>query len=141
MEETIGAELIEMNDDTSFSSARAFPSLSVNYLLDFATFPSNTDPYRTKLALGAHPFGNESGFVEGAIVTYNEVGDRVWSSAKDSGDQTGSKFEIEEFTVFDFFGDDLMIIKASFDCILYNDAGDTIRVTGGKFRGEYFGSY
>lgn len=95
--------------------------------------------YRTLYALKSYNYGarvansNQRTGVDGAIVYYTDNNGVYWATDLGTADQTGSTFEITEN--LGASGDAKSIIKATFSCKLYNDAGGMKILTNGEFRG------
>jgi hypothetical protein len=75
-------------------------------------------------------------FNNGVSVFVN-MGGVTWSSSNGTADQTGSTFTITNATPNVVFGADVVEVTATFSCTLYDDSGDSKKITNGTFKGTF----
>jgi hypothetical protein len=87
------------------------------------------------------PFSLSGGGDGIGIVWYNIDAEPVydgWKSLLFPGTQTGSSFVINSVETYaDALGRPIAKVKATFNCILYNERGQSKALTNGKFYGEF----
>jgi len=91
-----------------------------------------------KFTTGVHNYGifeNSQAYEEGAAVTYLDAQGKNWATYFGSADQTGSTFNITE-AIDNTDGTSYMIIKATFNCTLYDKSGNSMKLTNGEGRGR-----
>jgi len=74
----------------------------------------------------------------GINIEWNDDAGTSWNTDKGTGIQTGSHFEITDMKDFlDLTGEYYVKIKASFNCIVYNDLGQSKTITNGIYIGSF----
>lgn len=87
------------------------------------------DEFKAMFKVGSYSYGSTNNEQEGAKVFYYNDAGEYWSSDLGAGNETGSTFNITEHEEVGGVGYEA-ITKATFDCWLYNDNGDSLRADG-----------
>jgi hypothetical protein len=107
------------------------------------TFPERPDQCSQMdgmFHIGSYPFGQTSRSTEedgkdGVAIFYMDADGVYWSSDYEPATQSGSSFEITEYTDFTtMFSSKIM--KAKFNCTLYDGEGHSKTLTNGEIRSK-----
>lgn len=107
------------------------------------TFPERPDQCSQMdgmFHIGSYPFGQTSMSTEdngkdGAVIYHIDADGVYWSSGYEPATQSGSSFEITEYTDFKtIFSSKIM--KAKFNCTLYDGEGHSKTLTNGEIRSK-----
>jgi hypothetical protein len=89
------------------------------------------------LSTGPVSFGSEEKEINGVEVRWIDASGKKWSSAFGTGDQSGSSFTVTSHDTTNFRANGLLgplyDSKGTFNCRLYDGAGNSMEVTDGKF--------
>ena len=77
------------------------------------------------------------GSLNGITIEWKDPNNKIWKSNNAPGTQTGSNFTINSSEEFIFIGVTMVKVDAVFNCTLYDDAGNSIVVTNGKYLGAF----
>ncbi|MCF8298105.1 MAG: hypothetical protein K9J13_11210 [Saprospiraceae bacterium] len=100
--------------------------------------PSATDIF-DMFVVGNYPFGSEDDEIDGVSIMYVDTASEYWATDNDVAIQTGSLFDLTTRTPY---VDENTQIKVTgeFNCTLYDDYGNSMTLTNGKFK-SYAGFY
>ncbi len=85
-----------------------------------------------------HTYPYDFDATHGISIEWNDGTGMIWSTDKGTGDQTGSNFEITDRKDFlDLTGEYYVKIKAQFNCIVYDDFGQSKTFTDGIYIGAF----
>ncbi|MBK6627525.1 MAG: hypothetical protein IPJ87_11080 [Flavobacteriales bacterium] len=133
-QESVVSDSVDVNDRWNVGLVKTFYGLG--------SLPS-VDSVNTMVALGARSYGvflwNQSTLtyevVDGVRVEWTDALGVKWSTDRGTADQTGSNFSINERTsTGDPFGP-RFTFKVTFNCKLYDGAGNSKLVTNGALHG------
>lgn len=89
-----------------------------------------------KFVTGTYTYGNENDEIEGASVYYVDKDGTYWSSEYSGANHTNSTFKITEVKEGESNSIFFVIFSAEFSCTLYDENGNTKKLTNGKGRGR-----
>lgn len=124
--------------DYTFSSSS---NIGVGSYLHFFKTLTSEDEYYTKeyqtsiVSLDTYEYATEDSYNGNVAFTYSDKEGVSWSTER--GSQEGSTFEVIEL-VDNTSGDNIsyQIFTAHFSCMLYNEKGESKKLTNGVFRGR-----
>ena len=122
------------NQDDPYVSA-----IYVDILRWFPSYPEYDDRLLT-WKLGDYPYGvsrldSGKATTNGAVVAYYDENGIYWQT--ETGPQTGSTFKVTEL-VSNEVGTSLKIFTAKFNCTLYNENGQSMKIQNGVIRGKLY---
>lgn len=94
---------------------------------DTASFKSFYSPASYSYSIGAQ---------NGIVISYQDSNNVLWSTDQGSGDQSGSSFVITDrktYTITDY----TVVIRATFNCKVYNSSDQSKTLTEGIYVGEF----
>jgi hypothetical protein len=101
-------------------------------------YPSSTFTDFKNFFLPGNYSYSTSGSENGISIEWKDPQGKVWKSDNAPRTQTGSSFNIISSEEFNFNGNFMLVkVYAEFDCTLYDDAGNSIVVTNGKFKSAF----
>jgi hypothetical protein len=125
-----------------FSTLQNATSLFLNYIqVTFVKrYPTITGPADCPEALsvfsvGNYPYGNLEGpYSEGITIRYVDNSGVEWKSDYSPATQSGSAFNLDSYS--NSTTTSKKQIKATFNCTLHDDYGNTLMLTNGVYSGE-----
>ncbi|HVZ96563.1 MAG TPA: hypothetical protein VG847_06795 [Chitinophagaceae bacterium] len=109
-------------------------SISKGLMHNFTT-ATQTD-LKNFFATGSYPYSIDA--QSGIQIEWQDSTSKVWSTSFGTGDQTGSNFQIVSVTDNpDSSGKYYVKVKATFNCIFYDDLGSALPVVNGEMVGSY----
>ena len=113
------------------------PSISVSKGLFIGSLSATNEAFKNYFLPGNYTYA-AAGSDEGVGIYYVDKTLKEWSTNFGSGLQTGSTFAITSSEGgFDLLGGYIVKFTATFSCKLYDEAGNSINLTNGKFVGEF----
>ena len=94
-----------------------------------ALYPANSD-FKAFFNTRSYSYGNGL-TVYGIELTWRDNSGVQWSTSMGSGNQSGSSFSITDMKDMSQLGNYYVVIKASFNCTLYNSVGQSKILTEG----------
>jgi hypothetical protein len=137
-----GSEIIETDD--SFDGTTDFPAVEVsyNYYFDFPPFDNVKVLNATSIgSLNFSVVSDTTWDTPGAIVRYRDVNGVNFSTADSLFVPANNSFTIESIdsvVTTTVLGKDVeMIVQSKFNCTLYSEDGDSVKIEDGAFRSVY----
>lgn len=122
-----------------FESNSLTNSIEVNFV-KFHVTPMDCFKKLSVFNLGTYNYGNLQSYstaMDGIVIEYYDNSGKVWKSDNGSGNQTGSSFSVSQLDDILVLGNIYgYIVKASFNCKLYDNLGNSITLTNGYIYGE-----
>jgi hypothetical protein len=113
------------------------PYLAISKGLFIGSLSATEESFKNYFLPGNYLYA-AAGSYEGIEISWVDKDAKEWSSNSSPGTQTGSNFSIESSEGYhDFLGNYVVKFTAIFNCKLYDDAGNFITLTNGKFVGEF----
>ncbi len=114
-------------------SIQPAPFVSINIYKTFpGQFEADYSDLLTIFELSEYPYSIDSQGNDGVYINYSPDGITNYSS--EWGAQTGSTFNITEF-IENSGSESAYIFKAEFECMLYDEDGNSIELKSGLYRG------
>jgi hypothetical protein len=105
------------------------------YLTNYGLLTNND--FKNFVALGPHPYSS-AGLSDAITVEWRSPDNDIWASNYSPGTQPGSSFNITTLSDYtDTAGYYTVVVRAEFNCTLYNRIGNAKKLTNGKFYGEF----
>lgn len=126
--------ILTNDNDTSTIGIKYF---KIEFVKEYSnsTGPTNCAEYMSVFQIGNYPFGEtHNGKTEGIVINYLDSNYKTWRSDYSPGSQSGSNFDLIEYK--NSTNSNKKIIKANFNCTLYDDNGNSINLKNGTFRSE-----
>lgn len=113
-------------------------TFSITFVGVFDENPYDDEDYDPLIRKGSMPFGSDDAEIDGVEIRWIDANDKEWSTAFGSGDQNGSTFQVTSEETIEYpqpwLGPYVLYkVKGTFNCTLYDDAGNSMNVTDGKF--------
>ena len=93
--------------------------------------------FKNFFSTGSYPYSEPLSF-RGISIIWRDDQNKIWSTDKMPGTQAGSNFTITEVgDYFDGLGTYTVKIKATFNCKVYDDMGNSKTLTNGQYYGPF----
>jgi hypothetical protein len=113
------------------------PYMSVSKGLFIGSLSATEETFKNYFLAGDYLY-TTPGSYEGIDIYWVDKNAKEWHSSSSPGTQTGSNFSITSAEAYhDILGSYVVKFTATFNCTLYDDAGNSIKLTNGKFVGEF----
>ncbi len=99
-------------------------------------FGSQPDTMSFKNFFSTGSYSYSAGAQNGISISYYDSNNALWSTDQGTGDQTGSTFTITDRKTNNAF-DYTVIIRAIFNCKVYNSSGQSKTLTEGVYVGDF----
>ena len=114
-----------------------YRSIGIAFIKVFESFWTKYDTYYDLAPYGSVRFGSMAKEEDGVEITWTDESGKMWSSAKGSANQTGSKFTISQREEIEYLPGQIQVgdykLGGTFNCTLYDDFGNSLKVINGKF--------
>jgi hypothetical protein len=113
------------------------PYLAISKGLFIGSLSATEESFKNYFLPGNYLYATPGSY-EGIDISWVDKNAKEWHSSSSPGTQTGSNFSIESSEGYhDLLGNYVVKFTATFNCKLYDDAGNSITLTNGKFVGEF----
>jgi hypothetical protein len=118
---------------TPFPTGTTAFDLSKGILHNYTTISDAT--FKDFFAIGSYPYGYDP--ADGIRISWIDGAGNEWSTSNGTANQTGSAFNITAVADEPGQVDYSVRVTATFNCKLYDNAGNTKTLTGGKYVGIF----
>lgn len=113
------------------------PYIDVGKGLFLGSFSATEQAFKNFFPVGSFPYSAPNS-MEGIHIVWVDKNEKIWETNNNPGTQTGSDFSITSVEDYhNIFGAYVVKFSATFNCKLYDDAGNSITLTNGKIIGEF----